>query len=167
MQVWKTPLDGGPPVQVTTQGGFAPMESRDGKTLYFAKNGMPSPEIWQIPIAGGPETRVSPILRPGTWASWAEVGRGIYFIQQGPAGTPVLSFLDFSDHRIYSVSAMERFPFWLAVSPDGKALAFDMTSREESHIMIENGFTKSLGSSTAQIIKRCWKRPETLCSVSP
>jgi len=167
MQVWKTPLDGGPPVQVTTQGGFAPMESRDGKTLYFAKNGMPSPEIWQIPIAGGPETRVSPILRPGTWASWAEVGRGIYFIQQGPAGTPVLSFLDFSDHRIHSVSAMERFPFWLAVSPDGKALAFDMTSREESHIMIENGFTKSLGSSTAQIIKRCWKRPETLCSVSP
>ena len=41
-----------------------------------------------------------------------------------------------------------------------------MTSREESHIMIENGFTKSLGSSTAQIIKRCWKWPETLCNVS-
>ena len=83
MQVWKTPLDGGPPVQVTTQGGFAPMESRDGKTLYFAKNGMPSPEIWQIPIAGGPETRVSPILRPGTWASWAEVGHGIYSFNRG------------------------------------------------------------------------------------
>ena len=40
-----------------------------------------------------------------------------------------------------------------------------MTSREESHIMIENGFTKSLGSSSAQIIKRCWKHPETLCNV--
>ena len=55
MQVWKTPLDGGPPVQVTTQGGFAPMESYDGKTLYFAKNGMPSPEIWQMPMPADPK----------------------------------------------------------------------------------------------------------------
>ena len=29
-----------------------------------------------------------PDLRPGTWASWAEVGHGIFFIQQGPAELP-------------------------------------------------------------------------------
>jgi len=154
MQVWKTPLDGGPPVQLTTQGGFAPMESYDGKTLYFAKSGMPSPEIWQMPILGGPETRVSPLLRPGTWASWAETRQGIYFVQQGASGTPLLSFLDYSDHRIRAISAIDRFPFWLAASPEGKALAFDMNSREESHILIENGFSKNLSSPTAQLFGR-------------
>ena len=62
---------------------------------------------------------------------------------------------------------MERFPFWLSVSPDGKALAFDMTSREESHIMIENGFAKSLDRLARKIVKRCWKYPETLCNAEP
>ena len=36
-QVWKMPAEGGGAVQVTKQGGFAALESYDGKTLYYAK----------------------------------------------------------------------------------------------------------------------------------
>ena len=64
------------------------MESKKKmEDAYFAKNGMPESRNLAIPIAGGPNTR-EPDLASGTWASWAEVGHGIYFIQQGPAGTP-------------------------------------------------------------------------------
>lgn len=139
-QVWKTPLDGGPSVQVTMQGGFAPFVSRDGSTLYYAKNDGPLPEMWNIPVLGGPETRVSPLLKPSSWASWAEGVNGIYFIAPGQAGMPTLNLLSSADHRIRTLTTLERFPFWLTLSPDGKSLVFDMSSREESHIMIENNF---------------------------
>jgi Tol biopolymer transport system component/DNA-binding winged helix-turn-helix (wHTH) protein len=139
-QVWKTPLDGGPTVQVTMQGGFAPFLSRDGSTLFYAKNDGPLPEMWNVPVLGGPETRVSPLLKPSSWASWAEGANGIYFIAPGQAGMPTLNLLNFADHRIRTLTTLERFPFWLTLSPDGKSLVFDMSSREESHIMIENNF---------------------------
>ncbi len=139
-QVWKTPLDGGPSVQVTMQGGFAPFLSRDGSTLFYAKNDGPLPEMWNVPVLGGPETRMSPLLKPSSWASWAEGANGIYFIAPGQAGMPTLNLLSFADHRIRTLTTLERFPFWLTLSPDGKSLVFDMSSREESHIMIENNF---------------------------
>jgi hypothetical protein len=53
---------------------------------------------------------------------------------------PTLNLLSSADHRIRTLTTLERFPFWLTLSPDGKSLVFDMSSREESHIMIENNF---------------------------
>jgi Tol biopolymer transport system component len=50
-QVWKAPASRGSPVQVTTQGGHAALESLDG----------------------------SPLIRPFTWASWSVVEQGILF----------------------------------------------------------------------------------------
>jgi Tol biopolymer transport system component len=50
-QVWKVPVDGGNPVQVTRGGGFAALESVDGATLYFAKSRYDNPELWQMPVA--------------------------------------------------------------------------------------------------------------------
>ena len=116
------------------------MESRNASTLYYAKTDGPLPEIWHVPVVGGPETRVSPLLKPGSWASWTEGDKGIYFIAPGEGGLPTLNLLSFADHRIRSLTTLDRFPFWLTISPDGKHLVFDMSSREESHIMIENGF---------------------------
>ena len=36
-QVWKIPADGGDAIQVTRDGGFAPLESPDGKFIYYTK----------------------------------------------------------------------------------------------------------------------------------
>ncbi len=36
-QVWKMPANGGEAIQVTKDGGYAPLESPDGKFLYYTK----------------------------------------------------------------------------------------------------------------------------------
>ena len=51
LQVWKMPSSGEPAVQVTRNGGFAALESPDGKFLYYAK-GLTVPGLWRIPTDG-------------------------------------------------------------------------------------------------------------------
>ena len=87
-QVWKIPVEGGQPVQVTRLGGFSAYESLDGQTLYYAKTRQDNPEIWQVPVNGGNESRVSAILRPSTWANWALTESGILFLSADNRESP-------------------------------------------------------------------------------
>lgn len=51
-------------MQVTRHGGFAALESPDGKFLYYAK-GLTVPGLWRIPIDGGEESEIISSLEPG------------------------------------------------------------------------------------------------------
>ena len=80
-QVWKKPADGSSlAVQVTRSGGFAALESPDGKTLYYAKD-RSTPGLWQVPVGGGPEREVLPELEPGLWGYWRVDAAGILFAE--------------------------------------------------------------------------------------
>jgi Tol biopolymer transport system component len=138
-QVWKVPAQGGAQLQVTTHGGFAPMESADG-FIYYAKNGAPDPEVRRIPVQGGPETRISPMVQPATWASWSLTDEGIFFIEQGANNIPILSFFDFETREAWRISVLEAFPFWLAAAPDGKSVAFEQEKLKNSHVMLRENF---------------------------
>jgi eukaryotic-like serine/threonine-protein kinase len=60
MQVWKMrPEPGAPAVRVTRDGGYAAIESADGKTLFYARAG-PSWTLRKVPTEGGEETEVLP-----------------------------------------------------------------------------------------------------------
>src|SRR5712691_1391736 len=52
-QLWKMPLTGGPPVQITKNGGVFGAESADGRFLYYSK--FDAPGIWKMPLNGGDE----------------------------------------------------------------------------------------------------------------
>ena len=58
-EVWRMPSTGGEGVQLTTTGGGNPIESRDGKTLYYQRNDV----VLAKPLAGGPE-QTGPGRRP-------------------------------------------------------------------------------------------------------
>jgi Tol biopolymer transport system component/DNA-binding winged helix-turn-helix (wHTH) protein len=139
LQVWKIPVAGGPPVQVTRQGGHAALESLDGKTVYYAKNPMADPEIWQVPVEGGPETPL-PLVRPGTWASWQVVEGGILFVGPSLGHQAVLSFYDFARQRTTTVAVLDRVPFWLGATPDGHTVAFDQPGQEQTQTMLVDNF---------------------------
>jgi len=56
--VWKAPVNaGGSATKVTRDGGFAPVESSDGKFVYYLK-GIESRSIWRVRVEGGEETFV-------------------------------------------------------------------------------------------------------------
>ena len=55
--VWKMPANGGEPIQVTRDGGFAPLESPDGRFVYYLK-ALLDTDVWRISTDGAQATRV-------------------------------------------------------------------------------------------------------------
>ena len=133
------PATGGLPVQMTHHGGHAALESLDGKFVYYAKNPMAEPEIWQVPVEGGPETPL-PLVRPGTWASWQVVAGGILFVGPALGHQAVLSFYDFARQHTTTVAVLDRIPFWLGATSDGKTVAFDQPGQEQAQAMLVDNF---------------------------
>jgi Tol biopolymer transport system component/DNA-binding winged helix-turn-helix (wHTH) protein len=138
-QVWKTPAQGGAAVQVTHQGGHAALESLDGKNIYYSKTPNAEPEIWRVPVNGG-EEELMPLVRPGTWASWQVVEGGILFVGPALGHQAVLSFYDVAKDRTTMIAVLERIPFWLGATPDGKIVAFDQPGREQAQAMLVENF---------------------------
>jgi Tol biopolymer transport system component/DNA-binding winged helix-turn-helix (wHTH) protein len=138
-QVWKMPTAGGAAVQVTQRGGHAALESLDGKFIYYSKNPNPEPEIWRVPVNGGEEMQVS-LVRPGTWASWQVVEGGILFVGPSLGHQAVLSFFDSAKNRTTSITVLDRIPFWLGATTDGRTIAFDQPGREQGQAMLVENF---------------------------
>ncbi len=138
-QVWKAPAEGGTAVQITQHGGHAALESLDGKYIYYSENSQAEPQIWRAPVNGG-EEKVMPLVRPGTWASFQVVQGGILFVGSSLGHQAVLSFYDFSKDRTTTIAILERTPFWLGATPDGKTVAFDQPGREQDQAMLVENF---------------------------
>jgi len=138
-QVWKVAAEGGQPVQVTTQGGFAAWEGADGN-LYYAKNRYENPELWRIPMNGGAEAPVYPPVRPLDWAAWTVVEQGILYVDRGTTGQPTLNVLDFSSLHVTHLGVLEKSTFWLGANADGKTAVFDQAGKSESHVMVLENF---------------------------
>ena len=136
-EVWKMPVDGGEPVEVTHEGGFSGFESADGQYFYYAKNQFPGPEIWRVPVNGGVETEVLPPARSATWAAWGISGDRLYYVDQGLGDIALLSEVDLKTQKTRQVTMLGRFPFWLAVSPDGKRILFDRNDSETATSLVE------------------------------
>jgi Tol biopolymer transport system component/DNA-binding winged helix-turn-helix (wHTH) protein len=136
-QVWKIAPEGGPPIQVTRRGGFAAWESPDGQTLYYANSRFENPEIWQMPVTGGIETIFSGAVRPKSWAAWSVTEHGIFFCpHEGPNDPPAVAFYDFATRLTRQVSLLDKSPFWLAATANGREIFYDQTGRDESSILL-------------------------------
>jgi Tol biopolymer transport system component/DNA-binding winged helix-turn-helix (wHTH) protein len=136
-EVWRVGADGSGTLQITGQGGFAPLESPDGKTIYYAKTQFDRPEIWSVPAQGGEEKLVSRAIRTGTWGSWVLTANGIYFVEEGPGNVAALSHFDLRTQQLRQLTLLGRFPFWLAVSPDEKTALFDRADSETTTSLVE------------------------------
>ncbi len=137
-QVWKVPASGGAAVQITTSGGFAAYEFNH--ILYYSRFNMPNPEVWMMPVSGGPESLVSLLLRPETWAGWVPANGGIYFIHAEMNGQPGLMFFDVVQQQVSRVANLPSMPFWLAATPDGKTFLYEHLDQENNHIMLLENF---------------------------
>jgi dipeptidyl aminopeptidase/acylaminoacyl peptidase len=141
-QLWRVPSKGGPPIQVTRNGGIFGTESLDRRFLYYAKfdeNG-----IWRMPLEGGEETRVFDQAGGGRWSSWALAQNGIYFLGHfhDPARETV-QFFDFTTHNITSIWTLEKAgsgSWGLALSADGRSIIYPQIEFEQSNVMLVKNF---------------------------
>ena len=137
-QVWKVPIQGGPAVQMTKKGGFAPLEGDDG-FLYYTK-GFSIPGIWKVPNHGGTELAVLDTSDAPQWSEWAVVPGGMYFVSSRSSSKPILEFFDFATARRTSISALDGETQGLAVSPDQKSILYAQLDLDNQAIVVVKNF---------------------------
>jgi eukaryotic-like serine/threonine-protein kinase len=142
-QLWKVPLKGGPPVQVTRNGGVYATESDDGRFLYYSK--LERPGVWRMPLDGGGESRIldqPPIL---AWFDWVVGRAGIYFLNANTKPNARIEFFDFATNETTPILRLEKpattFAYaGLAIAPDGRSLLYSQNELDDSYIMLVKNF---------------------------
>ena len=138
-QVWKVAVKGGAPVQITSHGGYAAVESPDG-FLYYSK-GLDEPVIWRVPVGGGQETLVLDPPGLANYANWAPGRGGIYFLDAKTYPHNTIVFFNFATHKFSPVWTLEKELYiGLAVSADRKSIIYSQNDQDEYNIRIVKNF---------------------------
>ena len=143
-QVWKIPADGGEAIQVTRDGGFAPLESPDGKFLYYVKR-LVGTELWRLPVEGGQAVKILEGLT--NYLNLAIVGEGIYFVPvHGATSGFSIQFLNLATSQIIPVAKFEK-PLddfgdsgGLAISPDSRWILYTQFDQTGGELMLVENF---------------------------
>ena len=137
-QIWKIPVQGGAPVQLTRHGGISAVESTDGRYLYYSK--FEEGGVWRMPVQGREETQMLDIGGDG-WPNWALSAEGIYFLKFSKLSHPTIQFLSFATGKTHPVWTLEREPGWgIGVSSNGKSIVFTQDEFAESNLMMVENF---------------------------
>jgi Tol biopolymer transport system component len=138
-QVWKIPANGGAEVQITRKGGFAPLESADGRFLYYAKR-LSATSVWKVPVDGGEEFEIFDSL--SFFANMALVPDGIYFIPTRRASKGFsVQFFDFVTGKIKTIITSEKTEgVGLTVSPDARWILYSQVDQTGSDLMLVENF---------------------------
>jgi len=140
-RLWKVPIDGGEPVQLTDQTTQYPAISPDGKLIAcrYQERGAPS-KIALIPFEGGSPVNLFDYPDPGppTLVRWTPDGRAIAYIRtiggvsniwvQPIHGGPPKQLTDFKEQRLLN----------FAWSRDGKQLALSRGVTNSDVVLISN-----------------------------
>ena len=131
---------GGETVQVTDNGGYRPLQSHDGSTLYYIRPGLTATvPLFARPAAGGPERQVLESVR---WCYWVAGGGIYYFAASGEDGSLPLRYYDFDSGRIRLLTVVKegRDVEDLTASPDGKTVLFSNQSPWRVDLMLVENF---------------------------
>jgi Tol biopolymer transport system component/DNA-binding winged helix-turn-helix (wHTH) protein len=138
--VWKVPAKGGHAVQVTKHEAFHPLESPDGRYVYFSRDW----RLWRVGIDGTGEQQVQGMPQLGSMGeAWSLFGSGIYFLRYNNDKDEI-DFFDLNTQNVRRVFVTEKTTrgLWmggLPVSSDGKWLLFSQQDEQSSDLMmIEN-----------------------------
>jgi Tol biopolymer transport system component/serine/threonine protein kinase len=141
-QLWKVRLQGGPPIQVTRNGGVYGVESADQKFLYYAKfeaNG-----IWRMPLPGGEETEISSVMDStggSDWYNWALARNGIYFLNRAAEPKEAIEYFDLATRKTSTILVPDRrADFGVALSPDERLLVYPQNDVYQSNLVLMKNF---------------------------
>jgi eukaryotic-like serine/threonine-protein kinase len=139
IHVWKIPVTGGAATQVSEQSGWCPLESKDGRFLYYVT--MPGGTLRAVPLSGGPEREVLTGLA-GYGTAYAPATHGIYLIRkESPGQKQELVFFDFvSQHITTLVEIPKPVRLGLALSPEEDVILYSQVDHRSSGLMLVDNF---------------------------
>jgi Tol biopolymer transport system component len=135
-RVWKVPSQGGEALPVTRGLGYRAVESADGKSLIYTRDGGNPTGLWKLTFATGEEKAIAgPILRD----SFLPVKDGVYYIAATSPRT--LSFYSDRTVRHTVVRTFEHNPGpGIDASPDGAYALFTRRDQSGSDLMLVDSF---------------------------
>jgi len=126
-QVWKVPADrtDSAATQLTTGGGFCPLESPDGTAVFFTREPL-SDHIWKVSVRGGEEAQTGGFRILGPCYNFAVSTQGIYYASSPDSERWFELWLyRFSTGKSEPISRIQKgLAEGLSVSPDGRWLLF-------------------------------------------
>jgi hypothetical protein len=135
------PAEGGEAAQVThSEGSYMPVESPDGKTLYYCHK-IPEKGIWKMPVLGGEGVQVTGPYHP-TLCGLAVTADGLYYTAKLDSGRQhSIQFFDFSTGHSRPVVISDRLgPLALSVSPDQHFIIYTQSEQFGSDLMLIENF---------------------------
>lgn len=122
-------IDGGPPLQLTTDSApeSYPAWSPDGSRLAFLRETETGADLYEVSAFGGPERILAKLSMPSHDISWSPNGLFLAVEDQPPGETKgifLVSALTGEKRRLTSPPEASVSDRWPAFSPDGGALAF-------------------------------------------
>jgi Tol biopolymer transport system component len=138
-QVWRMPATGGDAAQITTGGGLRPVESSDGKSIFYVAESGGS--IWRVPKEGGQETEVVSCVHQTAYG-FALTAEGIYYRDCSESKKQYIRFFNPATRQSRPVAEANAPPFGtaLSVSPDGKYLLFDQAGNNDMDLILLEDF---------------------------
>jgi hypothetical protein len=119
-----------------TQDGSIPIESPDGKFVYYLKGGY----LWKVPVGGGKESQVFDFSI--VEFNLAIVDKGIYFVPK-PQVAPGFSirFFSFATRQFRQIASSDRpVAYVLSVSPDRRWILYSQLDQRGSDLMLVDNF---------------------------
>ena len=117
-----------------------PVESPDGRVLYYKKRGEDTLGLWKVPVKGGEESQVLESFSGGS--EFAVVDEGIYFNPRpDSAGHYSIQFFSFASKKTRVVATLEKPVFHgFTVSPDGRWILYSQIDQQGKDLMLVENF---------------------------
>jgi Tol biopolymer transport system component/DNA-binding winged helix-turn-helix (wHTH) protein len=141
-EIWKAPAEGGDATQIThSEGSYLPLESPDGKTLYYCHK-LPEKGIWKMPVEGGPGVQVTGPYSPPV-CGLEVTADGLYYTPAPESPNQYsVAFFSFSTGKSRPVVITDR-PIGilaLSVSPDQRYILYSQSDQSGSDLMLVENF---------------------------
>ncbi len=136
-EIWKMPAGGGAEIQVTKEGGYAAVDSSDGRDLYFSK--WNEHGLWSMALTTGrPE-----LVRAGRYSDFTIAGDRLYYVTESNRDghhyeVAAIDLVDGRSHLLFSDDA--RYGGSMTVSPKGTFVTLARYDEESADLMMVNGF---------------------------
>jgi len=143
-RIYRCPATGGDAMALSMMSGYLPLESFDGKMVYFAAGNIAGKTVLESASLNptGTESKVEGMPPLALAANWTINGNGVYFIPEQFPKT--LSYFDFATkevRQIYDVGkGHNSYSMGLSVSPDGRYLLYNVAEPSGKDIMLVDHF---------------------------
>jgi Tol biopolymer transport system component len=141
MEIWRVPPNGGEPVQITKNGGFAAIPDPEGKFIYYTNDNAAVSPLWRLDLQSGTRKLISSsVLR----RAYAPARGGLYFFtgSNNDERSSLYWYDNHSEHPTLVFTTDRRIGNGITLAPDEHALFYTQLDTSDRQLLLVQNFWK-------------------------